>query len=88
MASAQRKIVSLAEVCLNVASGWFLSLLVWQFVLAPYFGYEITLRDNLQLTTAFTVISVVRGYIWRRFFARNLHVALSNWLGRVWRGKS
>lgn len=61
------------ESVVNVGSGFILSLILWQFVLAPWFGYEVTILTNLQLTTVFTVFSVGRGYLWRRFFARGLH---------------
>lgn len=75
---AQSKAVSLLESVVNVASGFALSLLLWQFVLAPWFGYEVTIVDNLQLTSVFTTVSIARGYLWRRFFERGLH----KWLAR------
>lgn len=73
----QTRLVSLIESLVNVTSGFIISLVLWQFVLAPYFGYEVTLKTNLQLTSAFTIISVARGYLWRRFFANELHRALA-----------
>jgi low affinity Fe/Cu permease len=77
----QTKLVSLIEQLLNVASGFVLSVLVWQMV-GPLFGYEVTIASNLGITSIFTVVSVIRGYIWRRFFNANLHKAVVRWVRR------
>lgn len=69
----QTRTVSLIESTVNVASGFALSLVLWQAVLAPYFGYQVTIATNIQLTSVFTAVSVARGYLWRRFFANGLH---------------
>lgn len=78
----QTRLVSFIESCVNVGSGFILSLVLWQFVFAPWFGYEVTLTTNLQLTGVFTAVSVARGYLWRRFFARGLHSRLMSWARR------
>ncbi len=64
----QTKKGSILEATLNIGSGFFVAMLVWQFIAAPLFGYEVTLIDNFWLTMIFTVVSVVRSYIWRRIF--------------------
>lgn len=80
----QTKLESFIESCLNVGSGFFVALLVWRFVVVPYLGLEVSWHQNLSVTTLFTVVSVVRGYIWRRFFNRGLH----KWVhGRVSGGR-
>ena len=68
----QTRMESGIEAVCNVGSGFFVALLVWQFIAAPIWGYEVTLLDNLGLTTIFTVVSVVRSYVWRRFFERRI----------------
>lgn len=73
----QSKLVSGIETVLNQASGFLLSLVVWQWVVAPLFGYEVTLLDNLGLTSIFTIVSMLRSYAWRRFFNAGLHDAVS-----------
>jgi len=78
----QTKAVSLIESFVNVASGFILSMILWQAVLAPWFGYEVTIATNIQLTTVFTVVSVARGYLWRRFFARGLHRVVVKFIRR------
>jgi hypothetical protein len=76
----QTKIESLIESCINVASGFLLALVIWQTI-APYFlGYEITLSENIFLTSIFTVVGITRGYIWRRFFNAGIHKAIHRWV--------
>jgi hypothetical protein len=81
--SNQSKLVSAVEVTLNVGSGFVTAFLVWQLIANPLFGYEVTYAQNFVLTSIFTGVSLVRGYLWRRFFARGLHVTVANWIGRV-----
>ena len=78
----QTKAVSFIESCLNIGSGFILSMIIWQAIAGPLFGYEITLTQNLGLTSIFTVVSIVRSYLWRRFFARGLHMTVVNWIGK------
>ena len=68
----QSRIESAVEAVLNVGSGFIVAMLVWQLVAAPLWGYEVTLLDNLGLTTLFTGVSLVRTYIWRRVFERRI----------------
>ena len=65
----QSKIISAIEVTLNIGSGFLISMLLWQFI-APVLGYEITIGENVQLTSVFTVVSLIRSYAWRRIFTR------------------
>ena len=59
---------SILEAILNTASGFIVAMLVWQLLVAPLFGYEVTFYDNFWLTSIFTFVSIVRTYIWRRIF--------------------
>jgi membrane protein implicated in regulation of membrane protease activity len=68
----QSKLESAVEAVLNVGSGFVIALFAWQFIVAPLYGYKVTMLDNLGLTSIFTIISVVRGYVWRRFFERRI----------------
>jgi membrane protein implicated in regulation of membrane protease activity len=67
---SQSKTHSIIEQVLNVGSGWLLSLLVWTFLIAPIYELDTTFMQNMEITIIFTMISIVRGYIWRRFFNR------------------
>ena len=60
---------SMVEVICNVGSGFIISLLVWEFIVEPLFGIEKDFSANLAITTLFTCVSILRGFIWRRCFA-------------------
>lgn len=58
---------SLIEAWANTLSGFVISLLAGEIVF-PAFGFQVSHRDNLAIVLIFTVISVVRSYVWRRIF--------------------
>lgn len=64
----QTRLGSFTETCLNIGSGFLVSMLVWQLLVAPLYGYEVTLLDNLGMTLIFTGVSIARTYVWRRIF--------------------
>lgn len=64
---SQSRAGSFIEACLNTASGFVVALIVWHFVAAAY-GIPMPLSKNLEITAIFTVVSVVRSYLWRRIF--------------------
>lgn len=62
----QLKRHSLMESILNVASGFVISVIVWETVVKPVWNIQTTFSENLSITCLFTVISIARGYLWRR----------------------
>lgn len=64
----QTKRHSLLEQVLNVGSGFVLSSLVWQFVIIRWWDIHTSFGENLQITSVFTIVSIARGYVWRRLF--------------------
>lgn len=64
----QSRLGSFVEAALNVGSGFIVAMIVWQGIVAPLWGYEVTLWDNVGITAIFTVVSMARTYIWRRLF--------------------
>jgi hypothetical protein len=58
---------------MNVLSGFFISLAVWIFLVAPLYGIEVSYTQNLEITAIFTAFSVVRSYVIRRFFTNGWH---------------
>lgn len=64
----QSRLSSFIEQILNVSSGFFISLLVWIYIIVPIFNFEVTMVENIAVTIIFTIISVIRGYLWRRLF--------------------
>jgi len=64
----QSRLHSLVEQVANVGTGFMLSSLLWHFVVQPGWGIRTSVAENLQITTLFTVVSIARGYAWRRAF--------------------
>jgi len=69
----QSKLSSLNESLINISSGFFVSLIIWIYVVAPLWNIEMTMLDNLGITGIFTVSAVIRSYMWRRIFNHHLH---------------
>ena len=63
----QSKRESMIETLTNVGIGWFISFIANMLVL-PLFGYNINLTDGVLISIIFTIISIVRGYVVRRWF--------------------
>ena len=63
----QSKKDSLIESLTSVFVGWLISFIANMLVL-PLFGYNINLTDSLLISIIFTIISIVRGYVVRRWF--------------------
>lgn len=65
----QSRAASLIEASLNTASGFVISLITGQIVF-PLFGFQPSFSQNTAIVGIFTVVSVVRSYVWRRVFNR------------------
>jgi hypothetical protein len=76
----QSRVESLLEASLNTASGFLIALIVWRWVVAPLFGLPLDMASNLGVTSIFTVVSVVRSYVWRRFFNAGAKKMVKQWL--------
>ena len=63
----QSKKESFIETLASVFVGWIIGVILNMLVL-PLFDYNITVIDSLWVSLIFTVVSVIRGYITRRFF--------------------
>ena len=70
----QSKVESLIETCINVAIGFCISASAWPLV-AALFSLPYSFASNIGITTIFTVLSITRGYIVRRWFEERLHQA-------------
>lgn len=69
----QTKLGSFIEVILNVLIGFIISFFANMLIL-PMFGHgHPTMLNNLGMTLAFTVLSVVRSYVLRRWFNAQIH---------------
>ena len=66
----QSKLGSFIESVVSIGCGFLISLIVWLFIIKPLYGIEVSILSNLEITGIFTVFSVLRSYIVRRFFTR------------------
>lgn len=78
----QTQLESLIEASLNTASGFVVSYIFWVAVVVPLFRLDISHADNFIITGMFTVLSVGRSYLWRRFFNAGAHNLVRNLLRR------
>ena len=65
----QSKKNSFIESLSNVAIGYFVAL-ASQLIIFPFFDINIPISDNIFIGMWFTVISITRSYIIRRFFTK------------------
>lgn len=70
----QTRVGSLIESLMNIAIGYFVALLS-QLAIFPLFDIHVSLSTNLWIGAWFTVISLIRSYIIRRWFNKRLHSA-------------
>lgn len=67
----QTRLSSFYEALINVVIGWSINFTANAIVL-PLIGFDITVSQNLLIGTIFTVISLVRQYIIRRWFNKRI----------------
>ena len=82
--AAQSRAMSLAEAGTNVVVGFVFAMIV-QAMIFPPVGLEVTLGENLLIGAAFTVASVIRGYLLRRIFERIRISGLQRQAAALWR---
>lgn len=68
----QSKLESLAEASINTAIGFGVAL-ASQLVVFPLVGISVPLQTNLHIGAWFTLISILRGYVIRRWFNARIH---------------
>ena len=70
----QTKLGSFYEALINVAIGFGINYCA-NLVILPLFGFHVSLVDNFYIGLLYTVVSVVRSYVVRRWFDRRIHEA-------------
>lgn len=63
----QSKTLSLIESIANTLVGFLISLLV-QLIIYPALDIPVTIYQNILITFVFTIVSITRSYLVRRFF--------------------
>lgn len=70
----QTRLGSLIEATVNTFIGFVITIGL-SLVVYPAFGHRFTLAQNAGITLIFTVASVARGYVLRRWFNARLYDA-------------
>lgn len=65
----QSKRDSLIEAMTNTFAGYLVGL-ASQIVIFHFFNIPVKLKQNILMGLWFTVVSIVRGYVFRRWFTR------------------
>jgi len=78
----QTRTGSFVEACIGTAIGFVMSL-VLSLIVYPMHGHSFTLGENVSITLIFTVASVARGYVVRRFFNARIRAVAQKMAGGV-----
>jgi hypothetical protein len=70
----QTKLGSFIEACINILIGFSINY-VMNLLILPLFGFYISLTDNLLMGLLYTIVSVARSYVVRRWFEARIHKA-------------
>ena len=70
----QSRLGSLIEVSVNIAIGFLINWIA-NIIVLPMFGFQVTAGQAFQMGLVFTVISVARSYVVRRYFEQRIHRA-------------
>lgn len=76
----QTRLGSLIEACINVLIGFWINFAA-NLAILPLFGFTPTVAQNFQIGLLFTVVSVARSYVIRRWFNARLHAAAQRLAG-------
>ena len=64
----QTKIGSIFEVLCNTLTGFAVAWLLTHHLFPTYFDLELTISQSWIITVIYTLVSIIRSYIWRRIF--------------------
>ena len=69
---SQTKLGSFIEACINIVIGFVINFCM-NLLILPLFGFHITLIDNFYMGLLYTIVSIVRSYVIRRWFNSMIH---------------
>ena len=78
----QTRLGSLIEAWINVAIGFAINFCA-NLLILPLIGFHISISQNLFIGVLYTLISVARSYVIRRWFNARLHAIASSLAGRA-----
>ena len=76
----QSKLESGIEVFFNYASGFIIAWMTYAYIVMPVVWLK---NSPFWVTVLFTVVSVIRSYLWRRFFNAELHKVIHKSVGKL-----
>jgi hypothetical protein len=81
----QTRLVSFIETMINILIGFAINF-VANLVILPMFGFEsLTLTTNFEIGLLYTVISVIRSYVIRRWFNAGMHAVSAAMAVQMWK---
>lgn len=81
----QSKLESLLETLVNIFFGFWISFVYWKYFILPMIhAGTIDIDNTLYITGAFTVLAIVRQYIFRRFFNAGIHKLIIKWVKKYY----
>lgn len=75
----QSRTESILERTVDLITAFLISWATYEFYILP----NVDDFSSFKVTLIFTVISFFRGYFWRRFFNKRLHIAIHKFLTTV-----
>jgi len=69
---SQTRLGSFIEACINIVIGFVINFCM-NLLILPLFGFHITLLDNFYMGLLYTIVSIVRSYVIRRWFNNMIH---------------
>jgi hypothetical protein len=69
---SQTRLGSFIEACINIVIGFVINFCM-NLLILPLFGFHITLLDNFYMGLLYTIVSIVRSYVIRRWFNSMIH---------------
>ncbi len=82
----QSRLESVIETAADISTGFVIAWAAWMIAIPaiwPELATSATVGGGV--TVVFTVISVIRKYFWRRFFANDLHLLVHAVIKKYWR---
>ncbi len=67
----QTKKQSLVEQVVNVGTGFMIAQVMILYLIPCWDTTSLTLIDSMVISSIFTTVSLIRGYLWRRYFNEN-----------------
>jgi branched-subunit amino acid ABC-type transport system permease component len=64
----QHKYDSVLETVTSVAVGFVIAMLTYRYIISPIYGFGSGAKESAGVVTIFTISSMIRQYLVRRFF--------------------